>query len=112
MIDITTGIGGRIWDATSDDGRIKYFPIANGRIQIDGRDCWRGAYRDAVTHYVTDELVEDTLWAAACAFMREVRDYNEKISDALREAAFARQDERAERADRVLALRGFSEPGV
>ena len=109
MINITKGIAGHIQRATSDDGRIQYLPIGNDRILIDGRDCWRGAYCDNTTGYVTDERVEADLWTATCDLMRQVDDHNQAVADALREADFGRQDARAESEARVLALRGFGE---
>lgn len=110
MLKVTTSITGRIERLTSHDGRIQYLPIGNDRILIDGRDCWRGAYCDATTGYVTAERVDAALWALACRLMAAVDGHNQAVSEAAREADFARQDARAEREAEMLAnLRGFEE---
>jgi hypothetical protein len=91
---ITTGV--------SDDGRISYASCNDGP-QIGGRWAWRGHYCGATGKADPSNPVADTDWAAACELMREVDAAHRAYSDALRDAAHAKEDAR------IDALRGIEQ---
>ena len=76
--------------ARSDDGRIQYWPIHDGRRIIDGRDAWRGNFVGSDGRQ-TDEVVSHDLWQAACKLADAVEAHNDRVNGRARSRQWARE---------------------
>lgn len=86
---------GIIQTAKSDCGRIDYYPIADDRIVINGRDAYRG-------DYVGGGEVERDLWLLACDLMTTVDDHNRQALNDAREEHFAARQSEADAVEKAL----------
>ena len=89
----------QIWSATSDCGRVRYSPIGNNALSIDGRAVYQGHYCAADTGMMTADRPEPEICAVAVALMHEVDAHNSAWLDRARERMHARLDERDARFD-------------
>lgn len=101
MINLTTRKTPLIDSATSDDGRIRYSPIGNDALSIDGRGIYQGHWLNA-RGMMADRVPAD-IFAPAIALMREVDAHNRRAHDEMRDADFARQDARDEAFARTMS---------
>ena len=85
-----------IQKATSDCGRVEFQHGFGEYLKIDGRLVSRGYIVDQATGRETPEEVEAAIWDVACALKREVKAYNKRVSDDVRNQGFARQAARDE----------------